>query len=255
MKYIYLIKAIEQEIQKHQTTGTNISSKLEAVMDNFPRDKFYNINQCKGWYDKDGNEVKFFNAEYGYYTSEEIIQKQGNQDLKEQGLNDLHHIKNKPLKEMEYPTLQAFLSENDYAELKELNDNYEYLNRSISVVSPNGSRMTIIRNNNFSPEDYSTYDYAVRETLAIYNEYEHEYFWRLQETASALAKENIEPGFTGIINPRPYEKQATEIVDKTFPSFETYMKQNPNHLDETPYEMFIRANCKLIAKKPNKREQ
>ena len=251
VRYKHILKAIEQETRKHQTTGTNISAKLEAVMDNFPRDKFYNINRCKGWYDKDGNELKFFNAEYGYYTSEEIIEKQGNKDLKEQGLTDLHHIKNKPLKDMEYTTLQTTLAENDYAELKELNDNYEYLNRSISVVSPNGSRMTIIRNNDFSPEDYDTYDYAVRETLEICSDYEHEYFWRLQETATHLARENLEPGYTGIINPRPYEKQATEIVNKTFPSLETFMKQNPNYLDETPYEMFRQANCKLITKKPH----
>lgn len=167
----YLEKAME-EIIKCDDDGTVISKELRKWIDNFAKD--YGTRTDQVVQVLDSNDTGLF---IGGYSKEEgnITRRRTYDSLT--GTNN-HIMKNTDFDDEEGDEIYSWhydggdgswentfspMPQQDMLELLHKNGDGEYLFQSTTVVSPNGSFMTLLRNNDFNKKDEKLFKKTVKE--------------------------------------------------------------------------------------------
>lgn len=240
VKYSAIIDIIDSYLEKTHD-GTSMS-KINSSLDNFA-EKYGQI--------KDHEEISFY-TDNGKEIMHLVGQEHGVDDktlkpltdkLEEENYTDVHVDHNHPtVWDTNVPT---FLSENDMLTLMETNNDGDYIYRSISAESPNGSRMTIIRNDKFNNEDHTMF----KEVIQKINRESLHYSIITYKDAHMKALQQLSKEYTGnnkkeYLKSKEFHKKADDLAIKKVGTLEDYLK------NQGLYDELSSVNCKLRIKQP-----
>lgn len=200
VKYRYIIRAIETEI-KCQTTGANIRKRLRESMKRFHQNYADLSHEEAELYDKDGNILMH---EIGEASSCHIHW----DNLIGKDYNNLHLTHNHPNPLNDVPCCLS-LNDMNILLLREYNgimtteniigglfgEPSDYIMRSVTACSSNGSSMTLIRTNDF-PGKYFSHEDAFKVfqrfenvSLKYKNSYKHNYKVNMRKALKEYSKD------------------------------------------------------------------
>ena len=246
VKYNNIIKAIEYDL-KCRTTGRNIKSSIRRNIQNFHETyKDYDHEEADV-YDDNGNLICH---EIGDDHSVKIDW--NNIDPDDYGR--VHVVHNHP---SSFANLPTFLSEGDLSQLllREINGTFttynveatmfgtpsDYIVKSVTACSPNGSKMTLIKGDNF-PGRYNTYNdaNAIFNQLLTKNEnYRSMYEMNYKFNVRDALKNYPESEWRDLIYDSNFRQNISNQTLKQIGSLEDYLKQ------EGIYTKLGYIECKL----------
>ena len=227
-KYQYIIRTIEEYSKTHDGTslGTIRTSldKISPKIRNKKKEQAYII-------DEEGNIIQH---KKGTKNGVEIDEN----TLKEEKHKNLHVTHNHP-SDLTLDNIPTTLSEDDMEALLTKNNDDDYLFRSISAESPNGTRITLIHNNNFNEADENNYRNAMRKYIAKSFQYKT---LILQKTKQAMYNKVQQYKADHPHESIPHMKMEIETrkeMIKEMGGLEDYFKK------EGVFKAFEDCNCKL----------
>lgn len=230
-----VILAIEDYLEKTHD-GTSLG-KVRNSLNEFAQKYNQLDHEEASIYGTDGKKLKHINQKH----STQVDLNEITDYLNKEGITGCHIDHNHPINHYE-DSVPSPLSIPDMDMLRIKNDKGEYIYQSISAESKNGYRMTLIRNNNFSPEDEPKFQI----TTGHLNESCRAYYDAFKQTskrwANQHAKEYADKGYSL----DQFEKECTKQTLKELGSFEDFIfnERNYNH-------SFEQCNCKLRITKTN----
>ena len=251
--YDLILKTITEEITKCND-GTSIPKAVTKALDNFAQ-QYANLKDHEeiSFYTENGEEITHIvGQEHGVdeKTLEEIDKK-----LFEENYTNVNVDHNHPTVWDKF--VPTFLTENDMANLKEKNSNGDYIYRSVSAESPNGSRMTILRNNKFSEADYPLFEktieeintYGLRYSISHYKSVHMKVLTEMTKDFEKwyYSKENedLHMDTYEYLNSRKFQEEAHRRTIEKIGTLEDYLEKQGLLSD------LEKANCKLRIKNPN----
>ena len=155
VKYKTILKVINESVKTHD--GTSLG-KIRTSLDKIAP-KIRNKKKEQAYIlDEDGNIIQH---KRGTKNGVEIDE----DTLKEEKHKNLHVTHNHP-SDLTLDNIPTTFSEDDMEALLTKNNDDDYLFRSISAESPNGTRITLIHNNNFNEADENNYRNAMGKYIA-----------------------------------------------------------------------------------------
>lgn len=227
-KYSTILKVIEKSINKtHDGTSMGqIKSSLDKFANEYRNKKveYGRILSPKGF------ELKTLTNNKKKYVEIPNSVLKGLDDF---GYSNLHFDHNHP-ENLDFPT---YLSYEDTALLLLKTKKGEYFFRSVSAETPNGWRMTIIKNNNFTEANEQDLMFKTLKTHRTCQKYHKLYNNSLKKNMDKVADDCIKNSKK--ITKREMRKIASEITFKEIGTLQNYLK------DEGCFKELEDVNCKL----------
>lgn len=234
VKYKYIIKAIDEEV-KCRTTGTNFTNQLRKSLTDFTEEYGNEPVEHLAIYDREGNLV-IDKVQEGDWHSVSLDEKE-TQKLIEENKTDLHKIHNHPTDEVTDPLPTCF-SYNDYKSSLIKNSEDEYIFRSTTCVSSNGSSMTLTKSNDFPTGKYKIFseeeamihgmNYISRQHTSYLEMYKNNYIMNARkETGKIEGYENMDYfERESIIKSPEFRKKVHENTLKDIGGMDEYFRKN-----------------------------
>lgn len=232
VKYKTILSIIETEIEKCND-GTSFTRALTNSLNNWADKNRKQDHEIMAFYDKEGNLIfeEDNGDENGVVMSDEDFEK----IFEKEGYNNLDLTHNHP--SLHIDNIPTYLSTTDRDMLLVRNSKGEYCFRSMSAETPNGYRVTIVKNNNFSEDNHFDYE----DTFNLYNLHCKDYHNAYKEIQNDYAREKFyeykKQGkkFSG----EELRKESIEYTLKKLGSLDKYLRERG------VFDNFKKANCKL----------
>ena len=234
VKYNTIIKIIEKELNKTHD-GTNLKP-IKSSLDKIAK-KIRNKKKEQAYLlDENGNIVLHKKGtKHGVEWDEET-------ELK--GHTNLHITHNHP-EGITIDDIPTTFSKADMLILRKKNNEGEYYYKSISAESPNGTRITLIKNNKFSTLDEDKYFQATENYSYACTDYNRMHREKVEEIMKEKIKEIKSKDKYAPINHLQLHAKTQEEVTKEIGTLNDYLKE------KGIYKQFEKCNCKFrITKNP-----
>ena len=235
MKFKYLIKTIEKNLNKTHD-GTSLGP-IRNQLNNFAKKYNQLDHEEASIYGADGKEIKHLTQN----ESDQVDLHEITEYLNKEKIIGCHITHNHPI--LHYAdTVPSPLSIPDMDMLRIKNDEGEYIYQSITCESKNGYRMTLIKNNNFGPEDETEFEIQTEHFNESCNAYYETFRKYNKDWSIAHMKEYYNKGYT-------LEEFRKESIKHTLEELGTFKDFIYEQRDYDEY--FAKCNCKLKITRTN----
>ena len=228
VKYKTILKIINETVKTHDGTSLGkIRTPLDKIAEKIREKK----KEQAYILDENGNIIQHKQG-----TKNEV--ELDTETLKYENQKNLHITHNHP-SEITLDDIPTTLSHADLLMLNTTNNNGDYIFRSISAEAPNGTRITLIRNNKFNESNEYDYQFAVNKYSRASTQYKKLVLQKTEEAMFNKVQQYKTDHPHESIPHMELEVETRKEVIKEIGSLNSYLEK------EGVLKSFEDCNCKL----------